>query len=857
MNNFSSSSSSLTNLLNDFYFPEKEVIISENILGKGSFGEVREGKWRNIKIAVKRLHSLVFEDENDCGNSNNQQNNELFQLFTNEIVTLSKLRHPNLVLFLGVGYNLRTKQPTMILTELLSDSLYNILEVYKIKLTLPEILDIAYDIILGLDYLHSNSPQIIHRDISSKNILLGGKHAKIADLGQAKIFGSTALSRQTTMPGAMAYSAPEVLTGKYTSKIDIFSFGILLIQMCCNEYPRIDRRDEQQQIAIQKNEPLRELLTSTISYQPNDRPTSSEISEILKEIRLNDRYYPPLRHLPPQCEIGIMARKWLEETVETRCGDIRIALEQTARRVIVEEQRWRDEAERVDKVLKDLKDMTLKYETTQKIVDDKDRQIEQLKVQIQLLKHENYQKTLENQTILTEKDNINNLLNTTMKKSNDMEVMLNICAREVETLKQEKEDLSKQYNRAKESEYSSKSNENHIKFQLEMQVEQCRDLEARLEQTLLRWKHEKEQVVEETKRCTRLRETCTELVEKDFRRKEEIDRLTSRLNMYNTLPLPDEIKARFRDNDNDIERLTNLTEELRRYKYETELKYQELKAIYENSMEETEDIKKNHQQIMKQMNIKDERIHHLEEMVNELDEQVQYKVENISRLENDKKNLIDITETIRNELQAAKDEVHAANVARRRAELDISKNKGGDGSKYSRISNQKRHHHHHHHHHNKNKNNNEKDNDDDNESKDSEDNDSDVNDNDNGSDDTYESDGGDIFNENSLPSPSAKLAHPPELEEIFDIDTRKKILNDQEKLRRYSINTRLKKVKEGELGTAESSAIKENSATRFHSYGSGNFNDLVKSVTSTKEHLSKLHESQHIGDQEDPAERLR
>eukprot|EP01034_Spumella_vulgaris_P029193 gene29193-36203_t len=82
----------------------------------------------------------------------------------------------------------------------------------------PDILDISLDIINGLNYLHSFNPVIVHRDISSKNILLSnGNQVKIADLGQAKIFrshNSTSLaSRQTSMPGAMAYSAPEVLTG--------------------------------------------------------------------------------------------------------------------------------------------------------------------------------------------------------------------------------------------------------------------------------------------------------------------------------------------------------------------------------------------------------------------------------------------------------------------------------------------------------------------------------------------------------------------------------------------------------------------------------------------------------------------
>lgn len=152
-----------------------------------------------------------------------------------EIEVLAKLRHPNLVLFIGVCLD---RNP-IILTEILTCSLYDLIEVKKSTLDLGDILDIGIDIAHGLNYLHNHNPTIVHRDISAKNILLGGSRAKIADLGQSKLFGDSILSRQTGMPGAMAYSAPEVLTGKYSEKIDIFSYGILLCQMITLEYPRI------------------------------------------------------------------------------------------------------------------------------------------------------------------------------------------------------------------------------------------------------------------------------------------------------------------------------------------------------------------------------------------------------------------------------------------------------------------------------------------------------------------------------------------------------------------------------------------------------------------------------------------
>ena len=120
-----------------------------------------------------------------------------YDSFMQEMKLLSQLRHPNLILFLGVCYNEETQLPTTILTELMPSNLYTILEENKIKLTLPDILDISIDIISGLHFLHNHSPCIIHRDISAKNILIGGNKAKITDLGQSKIFSNSVLSRQT------------------------------------------------------------------------------------------------------------------------------------------------------------------------------------------------------------------------------------------------------------------------------------------------------------------------------------------------------------------------------------------------------------------------------------------------------------------------------------------------------------------------------------------------------------------------------------------------------------------------------------------------------------------------------------
>ena len=323
-------------------FPESEIQVQDTVLGRGAFGEVKIARWRNISVAAKRLHTLGVAGDGSAGRHSDEDITAVSSSLRSEMELLSKLRHPNLLLFLGICYD-KDLKPTTILTELMPCNLYDVLESHKIKLSLAEVLDISLDIATGLEYLHSHSPVIVHRDISSKNILLGGNRAKIADLGQAKVFGSSFLSRQTSMPGAMAYSAPEVLTGKYSAKIDIFSFGVLLVQMGCSEYPRIERREDQLMRAAAVHPPLKALMTKCMSFIPDERPQAASICRDLKVIKENDRYYPPARRLSPECDLGVLARRWMNETIENRCKETVLALEQMSRRVGVEEQRWRDE----------------------------------------------------------------------------------------------------------------------------------------------------------------------------------------------------------------------------------------------------------------------------------------------------------------------------------------------------------------------------------------------------------------------------------------------------------------------------------------------------------------------------------
>lgn len=529
-------------------FHPSEVQITDNVIGRGAFGEVRIGVWRGIDVAVKRLHALgnekVTEESDDP--SLNAEN------LKREIDLLSKLRHPNLVLFLGVTYDQNISSLNTILTELMPGSLYDILEVHKVKLSLPDILDITLDIANGLEYLHGNNPCIIHRDISSKNILIGGNRAKIADLGQSKILGVSINSRQTGMPGAMAYSAPEVLTGKYSAKIDIFSLGVLIVQMVSGEYPRIDRRDEQLQRACSAQLPLDTIMKSCLHYQPSERPLATQISSLMQSIRCNDRHYPPVRRKPPQSDVGVLARRWMLNEIEERNRSVKSALEQTSRRLSAEEQRWRDEADRSDKAEKRCKElesalnaMTLSFQGSSSEVEAMKRAKKEAEDNSEIIRAQ-LESTQSDKRKLTETiSGLEEKCRQRMIELNTYKLTVTEREKQIVTLERTNDTLAENDNKV-----TSKMTE--LKMQLDMQVDESRDLEARLEQALTRWKQEKETVLQEQARYNRIKWQNVEVQEKNNRLSMEVDRLTTRLRSYESLPMPEEIRQRMQDTDNDL-----------------------------------------------------------------------------------------------------------------------------------------------------------------------------------------------------------------------------------------------------------------------------------------------------------------
>ena len=207
-------------------------VYSKETLGVGSYGKVCRAKCGQLPCAAKLLHDTMFAT-NDPGIS------KFVERFEQECRFLKAIKHPNIVQFLDSFRDPRS-QRLVLLMELMDESLTRFLEWFTGPLPYHTQLNICYDVALALAYLHSND--IIHRDLSSNNVLLigEGSRAKVTDFGMSKLEGMNPRMTPLTMcPGTMAYMPPEafVTPPRYSNKLDCFSHGVLTIQTATRQFP--------------------------------------------------------------------------------------------------------------------------------------------------------------------------------------------------------------------------------------------------------------------------------------------------------------------------------------------------------------------------------------------------------------------------------------------------------------------------------------------------------------------------------------------------------------------------------------------------------------------------------------------
>ena len=146
---------------------------------------------------------------------------------------MTEMRHPHIVQFLGLCFLEGSALPVLVM-ERLDSSLDHLLETSP-GLPLALKLSLLTDVARGLVYLHTHDPPVVHRDLSSKNVLLTSSLvAKISDLGNARIVNLQPgqLARTLTrIPGTLVYMPPEAFDegSRYGPQLDIFSFGHLAL----------------------------------------------------------------------------------------------------------------------------------------------------------------------------------------------------------------------------------------------------------------------------------------------------------------------------------------------------------------------------------------------------------------------------------------------------------------------------------------------------------------------------------------------------------------------------------------------------------------------------------------------------
>ncbi|KAK6119166.1 hypothetical protein DH2020_047098 [Rehmannia glutinosa] len=270
---------------------------SSNLIGKGSFGEILKACWRGTPVAVKRILPNLSDDK------------LVIQDFRHEVNLLVKLRHPNIVQFLGAATE---RKPLMLITEYLrGGDLHQHLK-GKGALNPSTAISFALDIARGMAYLHSEPNVVIHRDLKPRNVLLvntSADHLKVGDFGLSKLIRvqhSHDVYKMTGETGSYRYMAPEVFKHrKYDKKVDVFSFAMILYEMLEGEAPMSNYEPyEAAKYLADGHRPmlrakgfipeLRELTEQCWAADMNQRPSFLEILrrlERIKEILPSDHHW--------------------------------------------------------------------------------------------------------------------------------------------------------------------------------------------------------------------------------------------------------------------------------------------------------------------------------------------------------------------------------------------------------------------------------------------------------------------------------------------------------------------------------------------------------------------------------------
>ena len=316
----------------EFTYHNIELFKSQS-LGSGSYGGVCKAKCDGLPCAAKIMHPTLF-DLHDNGAVS------YLRKFHEECHLLSLARHPNVVQYLATCYDPDTRLPVLLM-EICDESLSAFLERSPGPLSYHIELNICHDIALALVYLHSNG--LIHRDLTGNNVLMiAGPRAKITDFGMSKLASvNPRMTALTLCPGNLLYMSPEALdeAKTYTAKLDVFSFGVIVIQILTRQFPNPTDRfrlvyssEFGQEVRVlvpetERREAHLKLIPDTHSLKPlalqclkkkeNERPSAVQLSERLSELKQSSQYRESMHQTQNSSDIQQLQQQLQDQRILT------------------------------------------------------------------------------------------------------------------------------------------------------------------------------------------------------------------------------------------------------------------------------------------------------------------------------------------------------------------------------------------------------------------------------------------------------------------------------------------------------------------------------------------------------------
>ena len=281
--------SSLNNNSLNFFINYDEIKKEEEI-GGGGMGTVYLGEWQGKQVALKKIKNDYTKGENKI----------LLKKFINEINIIASLRHPNILLYMGTTID---ENIYYMITEYLPiGSLSDYIHLYKKTLTEKQKINIALQIAIAIQYIHSR--KIFHCDLKSSNVLLDENFKiKLSDFG---LSFSMSEERREVAGGTFFWMAPEILNNKkYEFSSDIYSYGMILWELLTEKNPyynvfpnpknvnkkimkdylnnKYEKNEEIVPIPENGNIVLRYITSKCLKYKPEDRLSLDVIIKYLSK----------------------------------------------------------------------------------------------------------------------------------------------------------------------------------------------------------------------------------------------------------------------------------------------------------------------------------------------------------------------------------------------------------------------------------------------------------------------------------------------------------------------------------------------------------------------------------------------